>query len=144
MSVSTRKKISLALAALAPVVLLAGVLSARSVCACGDAEMFWGGRLRMSPVTGEPQKVRAAILEQLPPGASSPQVQEFINKASQSPAFHRRCVESPREIACHFPVMEEWFGFRKTGFFVRFEMDDKGRLSDAAVRGYRLWFSSPS
>ena len=141
----TRKnKTRLALAALAPAILLAGVLSARSICACGDAEMFWGGKLRMSPVSGEPQKLRAAILEQLPPGASSPQVQAFIDNASQSPAFHRRCVESPREIACHFPVMEEWFGLRKTGFFVRFEMDGKGRLSDAAVRGYRLWFSSPS
>jgi hypothetical protein len=131
------------LAALLPVVAVAGLLSARSLCACGDPEMFWGGKLRMSPVSGDPQKLRAAIFEQLPPGSSAQEVGEFIQRASQSPVLHRRCNDSPREIACHFPVMEEWFGLKKRGFFVRFTMDEKGGLADAAVRGYDLWFEEP-
>lgn len=136
-------KIAAGIAALLPVLGIAGLLSSRQICACGDAEMFWAGKLRVSPVTGDPQMVRARILEQLPPGSSVEQVMEFIREASQSPSLHRRCTQARREIACHYPVMTEWFGLKKRGFFVGFALDENGRVADAHVRGYVLWFREP-
>lgn len=131
------------LAVMVPLVGIAGLASFQSICACGDAEMFWGGKLGVSPVRGDPQEVRAAILKKLPPGSSVEEAHEFISRATQGPGWSQRCNTTPREIACHFPVLEAWWGFRKTGFFVRFVMDEKGRLADASARGYELWFEEP-
>jgi hypothetical protein len=141
MKASTKAIITSAVAT--PLVAIVGMLLGNNVCACGDVSYRWSEA--GVPVWAAPAESRAKLLEKVPLGSSAAQVNAFLKGLPIRDAYETgRCVQSARAIDCNFVMYEEWFWLRKSGFLVRFTLDDAGRLSDAQITRYRQWFSSPS
>lgn len=138
------KKITAAIAALLPVVGLAGLLSARSVCGCADASYNWSA-MGVQALYGPLDTAQAQLREKLPVGSTAGQVNAFLNSVTHGHAYTNKiCTQAPRTIDCDVLTLEEWWGFRKTGFRVHFVLDAAGRLTDSRIQRYREWFNQPS
>ena len=98
-------------------------------------------------MSDDPKFVRQKLLEHAPRGSRVSDVNAFLAQITtdvvRPDGTYRDglCKKSAAEISCSLPIKEEWWGNLRTGFDLRFMFDNSGRLSDAHVSPWSVWFS---
>lgn len=128
------------------IVVIAGLLSSETLCACTDANENFSVVVGARPMKDEPAAVRRKLLLKLPAGSTSLEVRKFIatiapHDGNVDTGTYRNglCEKASIELVCQFEVNKEWWGKRQSGFKVHFVVDQADRLTNVKVVPYAVW-----